>query len=76
LSPPPGNRWVNALLDAADRQDKLDRLREEMERRKTLAELAPPELPKVSEATTPKISRRELALHQFGATLCEVLHTR
>jgi hypothetical protein len=38
-----------------DRQDKLDRLREEMERRKTPAALAPPELPKadrVSEATT------------------------
>jgi hypothetical protein len=51
LGPPPGDRWVNAQLDAADREWRADRLREEMERRKTLAELAPPEMPKADQET-------------------------
>jgi hypothetical protein len=42
MGPPPGQRWVDAQLDAADRADKLDRLREEMARRETLAALSKP----------------------------------
>jgi len=46
LKPPDGINIIDAMCEAQDRADRADRLREEMERRKALAELAPPELPK------------------------------
>jgi hypothetical protein len=54
LQSPPGQRWIDMLMDEQDRQDKLDRIAAEAQRRKTLAELAPPELkaePKADEGT-------------------------
>jgi hypothetical protein len=43
LKPPEGINYVDRLCDAADRQDKLDRLAAEMKQRERLAALAPRE---------------------------------
>jgi hypothetical protein len=46
LKPPDGIAIIDRMMDVQDQRDRLDRIAAEMERRKTLAELAPPELPK------------------------------
>jgi hypothetical protein len=51
LKPPDGINYIDAMCEAQDRQDKLDRLQAEMERRKTVAALTPPEMPKADQET-------------------------
>jgi hypothetical protein len=43
-SRPTVSNYIDAMCEAQDRADRADRLREEMERRRALAALTPPEL--------------------------------
>jgi hypothetical protein len=54
LKPPPGVEWCDRLMDVQDRADLADRLREEMERRRTLAALKPADAPRETSSEQPE----------------------